>query len=865
MIDSSFPNSYSRLKSDICELEALGAIIHSMQIPQNRIITQAMERLLQLAGTKHFLPEFSCFQIIILQAKWAREGKFDLGYSIPWKDVYSSWGSESQFKDIAQRKDTNKIGGITDSIHGSIKPSGFDALDIPITFNTDTNESYHTPRNTGVFSTGNINNSFHTNSAGNDNQVVENISWLFGSPKEDLAYTNPSTSATVLSQLPSNIVPAMADTVHNIYGTEFFPAQIDFNEISRLGLAQQTNSTAQQPPSFFEVGCQMKPVNRPSPSNDPAVEEFLREIGLFPSQSRANVTLPSTEASLHNLNITTMPPIPIAQNSFENMAFGSIHTDLNCLFQPTDAFQLCSMPIQSPAFCDASLLPNLGNMNNDMEVSITPPLVHFDLPSTGLQCPSSLFSSVSPIMMDASTTELSSLPLLPGNYVPVENTIKPKSVTASSSDISKQSQTPKKPKEVRTKTLGRPRTKNIQVPRRSSVEILPNEGPTVLLSQSVPKVKPPRSRKRTLVASGKSICGDGKAIHSTAGGIKSTVSTELSDMNGVNVAPKPQQLMVDLKTTEQFIMDYMATIDSGTFPNNTSGAVPKAPLSIRESAHKLTLPRLMNASSQMVIEPQLIPTLLESKPDPSVTCNMHSDGNGVVNAMPSEKVLKLAKLTEYHPEPQLLHSIRTVKRPLKITDPLSGSTGEKSLSINTKSPMILTATELLGGVVSAHPAGVGAVNTVGRGRGTRGGRGSRGGRVNREGRANTTHALGSAPRSTLGRPKANSTQPSKKRIKPTLSSTQLFPTQSADSTLSAPPILLASESATDMMLGSVLSSETVESDSPSASPLSTCHANENSMECVPETQSNLVSGFSNRNVESMVARGSSFAAAAESH
>ncbi|KAL2911860.1 hypothetical protein HK105_208640 [Polyrhizophydium stewartii] len=101
MIDHPSPHTFSRLKSDITELESLASLICELCIPLDGVICEAMERLVELAGSNDFLPAFAALQISILKTKWAREDHFGAGYILPWVQVYSCLGHGTKLGAIA--------------------------------------------------------------------------------------------------------------------------------------------------------------------------------------------------------------------------------------------------------------------------------------------------------------------------------------------------------------------------------------------------------------------------------------------------------------------------------------------------------------------------------------------------------------------------------------------------------------------------------------------------------------------------------------------------------------------------------------------------------------------------------------------
>jgi hypothetical protein len=102
-------HSYSRTKSDIRDIEQLGDLINQLGLNLDVQVTDAFQRLVELAGSKDFLPLFSHIQNYALKLKWAREGRWNTGYVVPWMNLYSSLGSNTHLVSVAAHfTQTNK-------------------------------------------------------------------------------------------------------------------------------------------------------------------------------------------------------------------------------------------------------------------------------------------------------------------------------------------------------------------------------------------------------------------------------------------------------------------------------------------------------------------------------------------------------------------------------------------------------------------------------------------------------------------------------------------------------------------------------------------------------------------------------------
>ena len=91
MLDITAPYSQTRIKQDIQELENLCELITQQNFhvdPQK--LSEAFRELVSLAGSREFLPVYSRLFQYVSNLKWAREGKFETGYVVPWINLYSA-------------------------------------------------------------------------------------------------------------------------------------------------------------------------------------------------------------------------------------------------------------------------------------------------------------------------------------------------------------------------------------------------------------------------------------------------------------------------------------------------------------------------------------------------------------------------------------------------------------------------------------------------------------------------------------------------------------------------------------------------------------------------------------------------------
>ncbi|KAJ3091570.1 hypothetical protein HK102_000051 [Quaeritorhiza haematococci] len=68
---------------DIYEIENLASLVNELKLPLDTAICETFERLVELAGSKEFMPAVSRIQNALLRMKWSREGCFGVGYTVP--------------------------------------------------------------------------------------------------------------------------------------------------------------------------------------------------------------------------------------------------------------------------------------------------------------------------------------------------------------------------------------------------------------------------------------------------------------------------------------------------------------------------------------------------------------------------------------------------------------------------------------------------------------------------------------------------------------------------------------------------------------------------------------------------------------
>ncbi|KAI8893461.1 hypothetical protein BC833DRAFT_608313 [Globomyces pollinis-pini] len=87
------PFTFPRITSDIKEVDALAELISQLGVPIDIHLTESFHRLVELAGSRDFLPLFSSIQEYVHKLKWAREGLFNTGYIVPWMSLYANVGN----------------------------------------------------------------------------------------------------------------------------------------------------------------------------------------------------------------------------------------------------------------------------------------------------------------------------------------------------------------------------------------------------------------------------------------------------------------------------------------------------------------------------------------------------------------------------------------------------------------------------------------------------------------------------------------------------------------------------------------------------------------------------------------------------
>ena len=90
MLDMFPLYSAARIKADIQELETLCELISqlNLQADDPLKLSNAFKELVNLAGSKEFYPVYSKLFQYVSNLKWAREGRFNAGYVVPWISLY---------------------------------------------------------------------------------------------------------------------------------------------------------------------------------------------------------------------------------------------------------------------------------------------------------------------------------------------------------------------------------------------------------------------------------------------------------------------------------------------------------------------------------------------------------------------------------------------------------------------------------------------------------------------------------------------------------------------------------------------------------------------------------------------------------
>lgn len=78
-----------RAHTDIKEIEKLAALVVSLDTDLDGLMTDIFERLVDLVGTREFLPTYAEINGHFQNVLQRRNGAFGLGYSLSWTAVYS--------------------------------------------------------------------------------------------------------------------------------------------------------------------------------------------------------------------------------------------------------------------------------------------------------------------------------------------------------------------------------------------------------------------------------------------------------------------------------------------------------------------------------------------------------------------------------------------------------------------------------------------------------------------------------------------------------------------------------------------------------------------------------------------------------
>ena len=97
MIEPPKLYTHDRLIFDIREIESLASLIIDLAIPVDFVLRESFERLVELAGTRDFLPYFSKIQETILNLKHGRKRTSECGMIVPLSSLteLSEWAKKS--------------------------------------------------------------------------------------------------------------------------------------------------------------------------------------------------------------------------------------------------------------------------------------------------------------------------------------------------------------------------------------------------------------------------------------------------------------------------------------------------------------------------------------------------------------------------------------------------------------------------------------------------------------------------------------------------------------------------------------------------------------------------------------------------
>lgn len=81
-------NRPTKISQDLEAIEKLALSLRELGRSIDPSISETFDHLVELAGTRAFMPKFSEIQQYINRVSWLRKGIFDLGYIVPWTHVY---------------------------------------------------------------------------------------------------------------------------------------------------------------------------------------------------------------------------------------------------------------------------------------------------------------------------------------------------------------------------------------------------------------------------------------------------------------------------------------------------------------------------------------------------------------------------------------------------------------------------------------------------------------------------------------------------------------------------------------------------------------------------------------------------------
>jgi hypothetical protein len=162
--------THDRLVFDIREIESLATLIIDLALPVDRALCESFERLVELAGTRDFLPSFSKLQDLLYGIKTKQTAQLEYGWIVPQSSL-------QELSDWSYKK-SNPIIETPQSGHGGLVGNSIIELSQQITCSVTVNADvesveYKNPNSTTMISDGRAVSPFQQNESRNSMEFLK--------------------------------------------------------------------------------------------------------------------------------------------------------------------------------------------------------------------------------------------------------------------------------------------------------------------------------------------------------------------------------------------------------------------------------------------------------------------------------------------------------------------------------------------------------------------------------------------------------------------------------------------------------------------------------------------------------------------